>query len=65
MGLVFERWDVTGLAVETSRVLPLDPFDGGELGSMPGLLGSSSADQFGFAGSVECFGHGIVIRIAN
>lgn len=61
VGFAFERWDVADLAVETGRVVPVDPFDGGELGMVPSLPGSSSSDQFDLVGPIECFGHGVVI----
>ena len=33
--LVFDGWDVSAVAVETLRVVPVDPVEGGELGVDP------------------------------
>ncbi len=65
LGFVFEGWDVADLAVKSGRVVPVDPFDGGELGLLSSSPGSASMDQFGFVGAVECFRHRVVIRVAD
>ncbi len=47
LGFTFEGWAVADLAVEAGRVVPVDPFDGGELGLLSNFPGSVSVDQFG------------------
>lgn len=65
LGFVLEGWDVSELAVETGGVVPVDPLDGGELGALAGVPGSSTADELGLVGAVERFDHRVVVRIAD
>jgi len=65
LGFVFEGWDVADLAVKAGRVVPVDPFDGGELGLLSSFPGSASVDQFCFVCAVECFSHRVVIGVSD
>lgn len=57
--------DIAYLVMEAAVVLPVDPFDGGELGLVLCLPGSAASDQFSLVGSVEAFGHGVVIAFSG
>jgi hypothetical protein len=62
--LVFDRWDVAGLAVETPVVVPVDVLGHGDLEVVDVLPWPLVADKFGLEQRVERLGEGVVIRIA-
>jgi hypothetical protein len=65
--LIFDRGDVTEVAVETLGVIPVHPGEGGEFDlfdAAPGALVGSS-DQLGLVQIVDRFGESIVERLSG
>ena len=62
---VFRGCEVVAGAVESSVVVPVDPFQGGEFDVVEAFPGAAVVDQFGFEQADLGFGQGVVQGVTD
>jgi hypothetical protein len=63
--LVFDRGEVVAGRMQPPVVVPVDPFQGGQLDVVDGLPGSAAADEFGLEQPDLGLGQGVVQRVTD
>jgi hypothetical protein len=63
--LVFDRGEVVAGRMQPPVVVPVDPFQGGQLDVVDGLPGSAAADEFGLEQPDVGLGQGVVQRVTD